>query len=88
MASRIGSRAPMYCTAVGEGHASRGCPRSRRHGDRRRPARDHRPHPHRTRRTAVELARIRTRGYSVDDRENEPGGALRGSPDLRPRQPR
>ncbi|MDI2132808.1 IclR family transcriptional regulator [Yinghuangia seranimata] len=72
MASRIGSRAPMYCTAVGKAMlawlpeevvaqvVAAGLPAV-------------------TARTLTEpdalrgeLARIRSRGYSVDDRENEP----------------
>lgn len=72
MASRIGSRAPMYCTAVGKAMLAwlpddvvslvvgAGLPPI-------------------TTRTLTgpealrgELARIRARGYSVDDRENEP----------------
>ncbi|WP_439676334.1 IclR family transcriptional regulator [Embleya sp. MST-111070] len=72
MASRIGSRAPMYCTAVGKAMLAwlpedvfaqvveAGLPTV-------------------TTRTLTdpgllrtELARIRNRGYSVDDRENEP----------------
>lgn len=72
MASRIGSRAPMYCTAVGKAMlawlpddvvdltVNAGLPPI-------------------TARTLTEpgalrgeLARIRARGYSVDDRENEP----------------
>jgi DNA-binding IclR family transcriptional regulator len=72
MASRVGSRAPMYCTAVGKAMlawlpedvvtlvANAGLPRI-------------------TTRTVTEpaslrteLARVRARGYSVDDRENEP----------------
>ncbi|MFI1379089.1 IclR family transcriptional regulator [Embleya sp. NPDC020886] len=72
MASRIGSRAPMYCTAVGKAMLAwlpeeiftqvvdAGLPTV-------------------TARTLTdptllrtELARIRNRGYSVDDRENEP----------------
>lgn len=72
MASRIGSRAPMYCTAVGKAMlawlpedvfaqvVAAGMPvvtaRTLTAPDLLR----------------AELARIRTRGYSVDDRENEP----------------
>ncbi|WP_433243212.1 IclR family transcriptional regulator [Streptosporangium sp. CA-135522] len=72
MASRIGSRAPVYCTAVGkailawqpeedvERVVAAGMPSITRHtitgADRLR----------------AELGRIRQRGYSVDDRENEP----------------
>ncbi|GAA4992239.1 IclR family transcriptional regulator [Yinghuangia aomiensis] len=72
MASRIGSRAPMYCTAVGKAMLAwlpeeavgtviaAGLPaitaRTLTEPDALR----------------AELARIRTRGYSVDDRENEP----------------
>ncbi|MCF2528964.1 IclR family transcriptional regulator [Yinghuangia soli] len=72
MASRIGSRAPMYCTAVGKAMlawlpedvvglvVAAGLP----------------PITARTltepESLRAELARIRARGYSVDDRENEP----------------
>ncbi|MGV9772183.1 IclR family transcriptional regulator [Streptosporangium sp. NPDC003464] len=72
MASRIGSRAPVYCTAVGkailawqpeedvERVVAAGMPQITRHTI---------TGPDRLR---AELGRIRQRGYSVDDRENEP----------------
>ncbi|WP_449061277.1 IclR family transcriptional regulator [Planomonospora algeriensis] len=72
MASRIGSRSPLYCTAVGkailawqpeeavERVVAAGLPALTRHTI---------TDPDRLR---GELARIRQRGYAVDDRENEP----------------
>ncbi|GIH99831.1 IclR family transcriptional regulator [Planobispora takensis] len=72
MASRIGSRAPLYCTAVGkailawqpeevvEETVAAGMPALTRYTI---------TDPVRLR---AELTRIRQRGYAVDDRENEP----------------
>ncbi|GAA3159816.1 IclR family transcriptional regulator [Planomonospora alba] len=72
MASRIGSRGELYCTAVGkailawqpeeavERVAAAGMPARTRHTI---------TDPDRLR---ADLARIRQRGYAVDDRENEP----------------
>ncbi|GAA2878564.1 IclR family transcriptional regulator [Streptosporangium fragile] len=72
MASRIGSRAPLYCTAVGkailawqpdedvEKAVAAGMPPITRHTITD------------AARLRAELSRIRQRGYAVDDRENEP----------------
>jgi DNA-binding IclR family transcriptional regulator len=80
MASRIGSRAPAYCTAVGkailawlpddavEQVVSAGLPPITAHTITDREA------------LVRELARIRARGYAVDDRENEPEVRCIGAP--------
>ncbi|MEU0568313.1 IclR family transcriptional regulator [Nonomuraea sp. NPDC005983] len=80
MASRIGSRGPVHCTAVGkailawqpdedvEEVISAGLPELTRHTITD------------PRRFRAELAAVRRRGYAVDDRENEPEVRCVGAP--------